>query len=55
MARKKSEVTYEELPQTGGYIEPENYIPKKWRKKYGLGEYAKKQPDAKKDSNGEEK
>lgn len=47
MARKKSEVIYEELPQTGGYIEPEDYIPKKLRKKYGLGEYAKKKTDQK--------
>ena len=30
------------------YIEPEGYIPKELRKKYGLGEYAETKPEPKK-------
>ena len=30
------------------YIEPEGYIPKELRKKYGLGEYAETKTDTKK-------
>ena len=30
------------------YVEPDDYIPKEIRKKYGLGEYAKKETEEKK-------
>ena len=33
------------------YIEPEGYIPKDLRKKYGLGEFAETNTDTKKDTN----
>lgn len=32
------------------YIEPEGYIPKDLRKKYGLGEFAETNTDTKKDT-----
>lgn len=32
------------------YVEPEGYIPKELRKKYGLGEYAETNADTKTDA-----
>lgn len=48
MATKKTGISYDKLPAKGGYIEPTDYIPKEDRKKYGLGEYAKKSTSGKK-------
>lgn len=46
---------YDPIPEERIYIEPEDYFPKETRKKYGLGEYAKKQAGSDiKDNNSNE-
>lgn len=50
VAKAKKEdnaLKYDKLPAKSGYVEPSNYIPKELRKKYGLGEYYKEQPEKK--------
>lgn len=46
--KKSGGVKYDTLPKKGGYSEPGDYFPKETRKKYGLGEYAKKATTKKK-------